>query len=133
MTDHELSNREARADDESQAPGRAGLKPNDGYFHKFCINLPKEITNDRQLHDGQMLYLQHAGSACILRTEQTNEGDYEVKLTEYVTRRYNGNTYTVMKIALPKELALFNLGDLAYSLFKSELFRSCLEPYGTGC
>ena len=55
----------------------------------------------------QTLYLQHAGSACILRTERTKKRDYEVKLTKYVTRRYNGNTYTIMKITLPKELVLY--------------------------
>ena len=64
--------------------GGASLKPADGHFHKFCLNLPKHITNDMQLNDGQTLYLEHAGTRCTLRTRRKNEGDYEVAITEHV-------------------------------------------------
>ena len=86
--------------------GGASLRHVPGHFTKFTLNIPKHITEDWRLQDGQTMYLEHAGTSCILRTDRENEGDYDVSLTEYITRKYNGNTYTVMKITIPKGLAL---------------------------
>ena len=74
------------------------------YFHKYCLCLPKEITNSMRLFNGQVMYLQHDGNQCVLRPEMRSEGDLKIKINEAVTRRINGKTYTVTRFTLPNKM-----------------------------
>ena len=75
------------------------------YFHKFCLCLPKEVSNSMRLFNGQAMYIEHDGTKCIMRPEMRNTTDYRVKINEAVTRRINGKTYTVTRFTIPNKIA----------------------------
>ena len=85
--------------------GEVSLRPAGGFFYKYCLHIPKDIVNEMQLRNGQMMYIEHSGNTYTVRTERRNEGDYEVKLNEIVTRWYNGKAYTATRFGLPAGLA----------------------------
>ena len=85
--------------------GEVSLRPTAGFFYKFCLNIPKNIVNEMQLRNGQTVYIEHTGHTCTLRTERTNDSDYEVRLNEVGTRWYNGKQYTATRFIIPAGLA----------------------------
>ena len=75
------------------------------YFHKYCLCLPKEITNSMRLFNGQVMYLEQKENRCVLRPEMRNQDDHRIKINEAVTRRINGKTYTVTRFTIPNRVA----------------------------
>ena len=74
------------------------------YFHKYCLCLPKDVTNSMRLFNGQAMYIERDGNQCIMRPEMRNEDDHMIKIHEVVTRRINGKTYTVTRFTIPHKI-----------------------------
>lgn len=78
--------------------GELSLHPTDEYFCKYCLCLPKDVTNSMRLTSGQVMYIEHDGNQCVMRTERNSQNDCKVKINEIVTKRINGRAYTITRL-----------------------------------
>ena len=89
-----------------KATGDLSMKPSGTYFYKFHMNLPKYMSNALGLAGGDRMYISRADDdICALSRKWRGDSDTPVTLSETVTRKYNGRTYTIIKFVIPKALA----------------------------
>ncbi len=89
-----------------KATGDLSMKPSGTYFYKFHMNLPKYMSNALGLAGGDRMYISRTDDdICALSRKWRGDSDTPVTLSETVTRKYNGRTYTIIKFVIPKALA----------------------------
>ena len=89
-----------------KATGDLSMKPSGTYFYKFHMNLPKYMSNALELAGGDRMYISRTDDdICALSRKWRGDSDTPVTLSETVTRKYNGRTYTIIKFVIPKALA----------------------------
>ena len=89
-----------------KATGDLNMKPSGTHFYKFYMNLPKYMSNALGLAGGDRMYLSRTDDdVCALSRKRLDDNDVSVTLSETVTRKYNGRTYTIIKFVIPRALA----------------------------
>ena len=89
-----------------KATGDLNMKPSGTYFYKFHMNLPKYMSNALGLAGGDRMYISRTDDdVYALSRKRLDNDDVLVTLSETVTRKYNGRTYTIIKFVIPRELA----------------------------
>ena len=89
-----------------KATGDLNMKPSGTYFYKFHMNLPKYMSNALGLAGGDRMYISRTDDdVYALSKKWHGDSDIPVTLSETVTRKYNGRTYTIIKFVIPRELA----------------------------
>ena len=89
-----------------KATGDLNMKPSGTHFYKFYMNLPKYMSNALGLAGGDRMYISRTDDdVCALSRKRLDNDDVLVTLSETVTRKYNGRTYTVIKFVIPRMLA----------------------------
>ena len=89
-----------------KATGDLSMRPSGTYFYKFHMNIPKYMSNALGLAGGDRMYISRTDDdVYALSKKWHGDSDIPVTLSETVTRKYNGRTYTIIKFVIPKELA----------------------------
>ena len=89
-----------------KAAGDLNMKPSGTHFYKFHMNIPKYMSNALGLAGGDRMYISRTDDdVYALSRKWHGDSDIPVTLSETVTRKYNGRTYTIIKFVIPKELA----------------------------
>ena len=89
-----------------KATGDLSMRPSGTHFYKFHMNLPKYMSNALGLAGGDRMFMSRTGDdVYALSRKRLDDGDFPVTLSENVTRRYNGKTYTIIKFVIPRALA----------------------------
>ena len=89
-----------------KATGDLSMKPSGTHFYKFHMNLPKYMSNALGLAGGDRMYISRTDDdVYALSRKRLDNDDVLVTLSETVTRKYNGRTYTVTKFVIPRMLA----------------------------
>ena len=89
-----------------KATGDLNMRPSGTYFYKFHMNIPKYMSNALGLAGGDRMYISRTDDdVYALSRKWHGDSDIPVTLSETVTRKYNGRTYTIIKFVIPKELA----------------------------
>ena len=89
-----------------RATGDLSMRPSGTYFYKFHMNIPKYMSNALGLAGGDRMYISRTDDdVYALSKKWHGDSDIPVTLSETVTRKYNGRTYTIIKFVIPKELA----------------------------
>ena len=89
-----------------KATGYLSMRPSGTYFYKFHMNIPKYVSNALGLAGGDRMYISRTDDdVYALSRKWHGDSDIPVTLSETVTRKYNGRTYTIIKFVIPKELA----------------------------
>ena len=89
-----------------KAADGVSLRPSGKYFYKFCLGMPKYVSNGLGLSGGGRVYLSMQNDKTHTMTrDRISDGGTQVALNESVTKRYNGRTYTTVKFVLPSTLA----------------------------
>ena len=89
-----------------KATGDLNMRPSGTYFYKFHMNLPKYMSNALGLAGGDRMYISRTDDdVYALSKKWHGDSDIPVTLSETVTRKYNGRTYTVIKFVIPRMLA----------------------------
>ena len=89
-----------------KATGDLRMKPSGTYFYKFHMNLPKYMSNALGLAGGDRMYISRTDDDVYALSRKWNgDSDVPVTLSETVTRKYNGRTYTIIKFVIPRALA----------------------------
>ena len=89
-----------------KATGDLSMRPSGTYFYKFHMNIPKYVSNALGLAGGDRMYISRTDDdVCALSKKWRGDSDIPVTLSETVTRKYNGRTYTIIKFVIPKAFA----------------------------
>ena len=89
-----------------KATGDLNMKPSGTHFYKFHMNLPKYMSNALGLAGGDRMFMSRTDDdVYALSRERLDNDDVSVTLSETVTRKYNGRTYTIIKFVIPRALA----------------------------
>ena len=89
-----------------KAAGDLSMRPSGTHFYKFHMNLPKYMSNALGLAGGDRMYISRTDDdVCALSRKWHGDSDIPVTLSETVTRKYNGRTYTIIKFVIPRALA----------------------------
>ena len=89
-----------------KATGDLSMRPSGTHFYKFHMNIPKYMSNALGLAGGDRMYISRTDDdVYALSKKWHGDSDIPVTLSETVTRKYNGRTYTIIKFVIPKELA----------------------------
>ena len=89
-----------------KATGDLSMRPSGTYFYKFHMNIPKYMSNALGLAGGDRMYISRTDDdVYALSRKWHGDSDIPVTLSETVTRKYNGRTYTIIKFVIPKALA----------------------------
>ena len=89
-----------------KATGDLSMRPSGTHFYKFHMNLPKYMSGALGLAGGDRMFMSRTDDdVYVLSRKRLDSDDVSVTLSETVTRKYNGRTYTIIKFVIPKELA----------------------------
>ena len=74
-----------------KAADSVSLRPSGKYFYKFCLGMPKYMSNGLGLSGGGRVYLSMQNDKTHTMTrDRISDGGTQVTLNESVTKRYNG-------------------------------------------
>ena len=89
-----------------KATGDLSMRPSGTHFYKFHMNLPKYMSNALGLAGGDRMFMSRTDDdVYALSRKRLDNDDVLVTLSETVTRKYNGRTYTIIKFVIPRALA----------------------------
>ena len=79
---------------------KTGNYPTD--YYRTYLNIPKYIREQMKLSGKSIVYLSKRtdSSLFLLRTRKYID-DEKLILTEIITRKYNGNNYTALRLTIP--------------------------------
>ena len=70
------------------------------------MNLPKYMSGALGLAGGDRMFMSRTDDdVYVLSRKRLDSDDVSVTLSETVTRKYNGRTYTIIKFVIPRALA----------------------------